>query len=110
MSRIISILILFAFQCVRGVSTLRYCRGEAHDLTQFCLTLDISSNSTTQSNDFHFRLEARFKERKGWLGIGSGFQMDQSLMFVMYPGVDEGNLATLRRSLTYVLTFRQISF
>jgi hypothetical protein len=70
-------------------SAVQYCHNNPSEPNQFCVALSIFHNETTQSDDYYFSLATRFVDNKGWLAIGSGFEMHRALMFVMYPGVQE---------------------
>jgi hypothetical protein len=59
--------------------------------TDMCLALTSHTNTSTKSKDLQLHLSVRFfEERTGWAAFGIGEKMHSGLMFVMYPGADEG--------------------
>lgn len=72
------------------VSALQFCQLDVARKTDLCFAITSATNATTGKNDVSINLSVAFKERNGWAGIGIGDKMDGALMFVMYPGENDG--------------------
>lgn len=84
------IILVFAALISLSIS-VQYCHNNANEPSKFCLAVNICHNDTSQSDDFYFSLATSFESKQGWLGVGTGFSMDSSLMFAIYPGTgDDG--------------------
>jgi hypothetical protein len=71
--------------------TLQFCAVDNAQTTDICLALTSAQNSTTQANDLSLQLSVRFfAEKTGWAAVGVGEEMDGALMFVLYPGFEDG--------------------
>jgi hypothetical protein len=76
-------------------SPLQYCRVDESQRTDQCLALSTFYNETSNTNDFYLLISAKFEERRGFAAFGTGETMDGALMFVIYPGEDEGGMQIL---------------
>lgn len=87
---------------------IQFCQVDTERLSDQCLAISSHTNSTTLKNDLSLQFSARFFEnRNGWAAFGVGEKMDSALMFVMYPGVNDGGMyckiETLKRLRTNVM-------
>lgn len=55
-----------------------------------CIAVSSFKNATTNANDLLLSMSVHFHQRRGWAAFGIGEAMSGALMFVMYPGVNEG--------------------
>jgi hypothetical protein len=74
-------------------SPLQYCRVYEPQGTDQCLAISTYHNETSIANDFYLLISAKFVDRRGFAAFGTGTTMDGSLMFVIYPGENEGGKA-----------------
>lgn len=81
---------LIAFLALLSLSSaLQFCRVEG-TRTDLCFAIASSKNQTTKGTDVSLHLSARFEQRNGWVAFGVGEKMAGALMFVMYPGDQDG--------------------
>jgi hypothetical protein len=72
-------------------SALQFCKVDAEKKTDLCLALAASHNITTHAKDLSLHLSVRFfAPNTGWAAVGVGKEMKGALMFVLYPGFDDG--------------------
>ncbi|KAH9208300.1 hypothetical protein DL95DRAFT_395411 [Leptodontidium sp. 2 PMI_412] len=76
---------------------LQFCRVEAKR-TDLCFAVASYKNHTTKAKDVSLHFSARFEGRNGWAAFGLGSKMAGSLIFVMYPGDQDGDVTTSVRS------------
>lgn len=84
--------LLTLLPALAGSSPTEYCRVDKTLRTDQCISLSSYYNSTTDASDFYILLSAKFKDRNGFSAFGTGRTMDEALMFVIYPGSNEGGM------------------
>lgn len=53
----------------------------------------VAITSTQDEGNVDFRMQISAPVSYGWAAVGTGYKMDKSLMFVIYPsGLDDGQL------------------
>ncbi len=71
--------------------TLQFCAVDTTQQTDLCFALASAQNSTTLAKDLSLHLSVKFfGEKRGWAAVGVGEKMSGALMFVLYPGFDDG--------------------
>lgn len=76
---------------VSALSPLQFCSVNEPRKTDLCFAVASSNNITTQKHDLSLHISAKFVvDATGWAAVGIGQTMDNALMFVMYPGGEEG--------------------
>lgn len=90
--------VLTSIVSLATAAQLQYCRVDESLRTDQCLAVSSFHNSTSNSNDFYLLVSAKFENRKGYAAFGTGSTMDGSLMFVIYPGAQDGGMAMFSRS------------
>ncbi|KAG4420487.1 hypothetical protein IFR04_006407 [Cadophora malorum] len=89
---------LIAFFALQSLSSaLQFCRVEGAR-TDLCFAIASTKNQTTKGKDVSLHLSARFEQRNGWVAFGIGEKMAGALMFVMYPGDQDGDITMSIRS------------
>ncbi|CZR53543.1 uncharacterized protein PAC_03422 [Phialocephala subalpina] len=87
---------------VAASSPLQFCSVSEPKKTDLCFAVASSKNSTTQKNDLSLHISAKFVvDATGWAAVGIGEGMDNALMFVMYPGGEEGRITVSVRTTKY---------
>src|ERR1700753_3104250 len=70
---------------------LQFCKVDEAKKTDLCLALASSHNTTTHAKDLSLHLSVSFPaENTGWAAVGIGGEMKGALMFVLYPGFEDG--------------------
>lgn len=83
---LLSLLLLTSFS-----AALQFCKIDEEKKTDLCLALASSHNTTTHAKDLSLHLSVQFPARNtGWAAVGVGEEMKGALMFVLYPGIDDG--------------------
>ena len=75
-------------------SAVQFCRVDSQQGTDQCLALSSYNNESSNANDFYLLLSAKFEQRAGFAAFGTGPTMDGALMFVFYPGKNDGGALT----------------
>ncbi|KAK0127967.1 hypothetical protein ONS96_007462 [Cadophora gregata f. sp. sojae] len=84
--------LLIAFLSLLSLSSaLQFCRVEG-TRTDLCFAIASSKNQTTKEKDVSLHFSAGFDQRNGWVAFGVGEKMAGALMFVMYPGDQDGDV------------------
>lgn len=68
------------------VKAAQYCMVDPARYVNACVGISSYANHTTGNSDYYFVISALFHPPLGWAGFGSGGKMENSLMFLMYPG------------------------
>lgn len=71
---------------LQSVSAAQYCMVDPDRNVNACVGMSSFANHTTGNTDLYLVISAYFQAPQGWAGLGTGGKMDNSLMFVVYPG------------------------
>lgn len=86
----LSLLLLLQNASSISAAPAQYCAIDTKHNTDQCLVVSSHYNTSSQRIDLQMFLSAKFEARKGYAAFGTGSSMDDSLMFVIYPGEIEG--------------------
>jgi len=94
-----SVLLLTRLASFSTALQVQFCHQRAIRRTDLCLAITTTLNATTGDPDLNLHLSAKLPNPgKGWVGFGVGLVMDQSLMFSMYGGKEEGTVTVSVRT------------
>lgn len=87
-----TLLPIWLLSSIAAASTpLQYCSVNEETKTDLCFAVASWKNSTTEANDLSLHISAKFVvDATGWAAVGIGEKMNNALMFVIYPGGQEG--------------------
>ncbi|KUJ08943.1 CBD9-like protein [Mollisia scopiformis] len=87
---------------VTASTPLQYCSVDAEEKTDLCFAVASFKNSTTQANDLSLHISTKFVvDATGWASVAIGPKMDNALMFIMYPGGEQGRITVSTRTTRY---------
>lgn len=69
-----------------AVNAAQYCMVDPDRAVDACVGIASYANQTTGNTDIYLVISALFHPPQGWAGLGTGGRMDDSLMFLIYPG------------------------
>ena len=77
---------------------VQFCQVDVERKSDLCIAVSSVHNASTNAYDLYMTFSLLFEKRQGWCAFGIGDVMDGALMFVMYPGKNEGDATFSARS------------
>ncbi|PVI01717.1 CBD9-like protein [Periconia macrospinosa] len=84
----------------RGSEPAQLCQIEPLQHTNMCMAVTSIKSPYERGHDLLMTFSVMFRQRNGWAAFAAGNIMDRALMFVMWPGEQEGDITFSVRSTT----------
>ena len=74
----------------RGSEPVQICHIEPALHSDACMAVKTVKSQYERGHDLFMTFSVKFHQRSGWAAFGVGDKMDRALMFVLWPGKNEG--------------------